>query len=103
MAYNAKRNNSRTLGAGVSGTTARMTKGLEQIGVGTPVTRRLACIGYIIPYHHSLVEIMTGASGNGGPDFKPSKQMYRDIEPYSEEFLEQNVGPFPDQVHPTGA
>lgn len=97
----AMREMSLPLAAGVSGTTARMTKGLEQIGVGTPETRRLACIGYIIPYHHhSLVEIMAGASGNGGPQFTPSKQMYRDIKPYEEDFLRQNVGKFPDEVHP---
>ena len=97
----AMREMSLPLAAGVSGTTARMTKGLEQIDVGTPETRRLACIGYIIPYHHhSLVEIMAGASGNGGPQFTPSKQMYRDIKPYEEDFLREKVGKFPDEVHP---
>ncbi len=90
------------LAAGVSGTTARMTKGLEQMGVGEPDTRRLCCIGYLIPYHHhSLIEIMAGASGNGGPQFKPSKKMYRDIAPYTEEELSTYMDrKFPDEAFP---
>jgi hypothetical protein len=98
----AMRQMSLPLGAGVSGTTARMTKGLAQIGVGDDATRRLACIGYLIPYnHHSLVEIMVGASGNGGPAFTPSQRMYRDIAPYSEDFLKTKFGKFPDEAFPT--
>jgi hypothetical protein len=94
----AMRELSLPVGAGVSGTTARMVKGLEQMGIGDPEYRRLACIGYLIPFHHhSLVEIMCGASGNGGPAFSPSQQMYREIAPYSEDQLRSKVGPFPDE------
>lgn len=87
------------LAAGVSGTTARMVKGLGQLGVGDAETQRLACIGYLLPYnHHSLVEIMTGAAGNGGPAFTPTERMYRDIAPYKEGELRNELGAFPDEI-----
>jgi hypothetical protein len=94
----AMRQLSLPLAAGVSGTTARMMQSFSMLGVGNPADSRLACIAYLLPtHHHSLVEIMAGAAGNGGPAFSPGADMYRKIEPFTEQELRTKVGPFPDE------
>lgn len=94
----AMRQLSLPLAAGVSGTTARMMQSFQMLGVGDPAGQRLACIGYLLPtHHHSLVEILVGAAGNGGPAVVPGPAMYRRIEPYEEGDLRGMIGWFPDE------
>jgi hypothetical protein len=98
----AMRELSLPLKAGVSGTTNMLMQDLEAVGAGSSGThRRLACIGYLLPYHHhSLVEIMAGAAGKGGaPDFTPSHIFYRNIEPFKESTLQKLIGDFPDEIY----
>jgi hypothetical protein len=95
----AQRQMSLPMAAGVSGTTARLMRSFRNVGVGNPADNRLACIAYLLPtHHHSLVEVMEGASGNGGPAFSSSQRMYREIQPFTEPELRSKVGPFPDEV-----
>lgn len=94
----AMREMSLPLKAAVSGTTARLMHGFTTMGFNDGVDNRLAAIAYLLPtHHHSLVEIMAGANGNGGPAFAPSQRFYRNIEPFKENELRSNVGRFPDE------
>ncbi len=87
------------LAAGPSGSTNQYMQTARMLGVKDLLGARLACIGTILPQrHHSLVEILTGASAQGVP-FTPGARMYRDIKPLSDSELRAvGAGKFPDEV-----
>jgi hypothetical protein len=96
----AQRALSLPLVAGPSGTTDRLMQTFGGLNVGKPSTRRLACIGYLLPAnHHSLVEILTGAAPHG-IGFTESQKMYMNIAPLSVEELKAcGDGKYPHQRH----
>ncbi|WP_406009073.1 DUF4157 domain-containing protein [Streptomyces sp. NBC_00637] len=98
--------------AGMSGTTTRMLKTFQWIGVsGVDVfDYRMAVMGWMLPsWDHSLYEILRGswAAGVKGPGESASRAgkgaalMYQHIAPFTEQELRQNVcvdGQFPHEL-----
>lgn len=96
----AQRALSLPLVAGPSGTTDRLMQTFQGLGVGKPSTRRLACIGYLLPpSHHSLVEVLTGAAPHG-IGFTEGQKMYMNIKPLSPAELRAcGDGKYPHERH----
>jgi hypothetical protein len=84
--------------AGPSAHTNAFLNIAKLFGIKDLASVRLAVIGQLLPINaHSLVEIMTAASGHGLP-FTPGPEMYRSIPPLKTKELRDQVGKgsFPD-------
>jgi hypothetical protein len=71
------------LGAGTSGTTARIMYAAQMLGMPDPIATRAACIGYLIPIRaHTLWEVLRGATAGGAPNPEPHLGAFREIQPF---------------------
>ncbi len=97
---NLMRQLSMPLAAGPSGTTNKLMNLGMVLGM-SPFDTRLACIGYLLPsHHHSLCEIMEAAAPHGASDFIRGREMYTQINPWSQAELKQfGNGKFPHETH----
>ena len=71
------------MGAGTSGTTARLMSLGPLLGYNNPIGLRAACIGYLIPIRaHTLWEVLQGAVSGGAPAPARDLSAFNEVAPF---------------------